>query len=196
MEDNDRYIRAEHYKDRYRLKDYVTCQLDGRFMARVEPGVFRSVQPAEGPTVYETMLLEYLHFRDHKQWRNEAKTLAGGTSASDTAQPAEQLFFSLQLRIWELDDAGTSQKARKYRKVALDALDHLIREKESERELFELYSLIKLDLMRRAGMFFRAKSICRRTVFVDETIKKCAAYEMSLLRRFDSKAHTWGDILK
>ena len=101
-------------------------------------------------------------------------------------------FLSLVRAAWCCDDSGEVENAAICRKMAVTMADELIRKKDKER--FDI-SLMKLDLMRRAGMIEQVEKEYSRKHYWNERARKIVKFQLKKIKERDTRAYRLADVL-
>ncbi len=104
-------------------------------------------------------------------------------------ETVEGVVFSLQRLIWLCDDRKDEENARKYRRILAECfLDELISTKAGV--VKEFYRMIKVDTLRRAGLFSKARSYLNSLLFENSYFSDLAALEKTWIKKRDSQCCT------
>ena len=100
-------------------------------------------------------------------------------------------FLALVRTAWCCDDTENVENAIICRKMAVSLADEIIRRKDRNR--YDI-SLMKLDLMRRAGMFEQAAAEYSRHHYWNKRVRKIVNFQLEKINERDSRAYRLTDV--
>ena len=135
------------------------------------------------------------------------------SGAADFAQPAKKFHFAAFIaseagnlieafhhtlhEAWSHDDEGDSVRANAARLNAVDLLNHAQREGKHLFEEDGAADAVAAELLRRAGEFERAASICKIALsgHCNEVVQRLLAIQFDLCKMEDTAGHTIDEVL-
>ncbi|MBR1373758.1 hypothetical protein IJ556_04835, partial [bacterium] len=99
-----------------------------------------------------------------------------------------EALWALLKAAWACDDKNDNSNAMYCRRLAVPLISHLIEQQRGEKA--DELRLMKIDILRRAGMFDKLLSECSTYVFANENRKKILAFQLARAREKDMYCYT------
>lgn len=153
------------------------------------------ISKCKSKTKYIVASDEYHKIVNDRSMPNEAASYLALAYESAQYNDFVQAAWNVIRSAWICDDRSSIKKAVMLRKLALDYIAKAEARGKKIAEQDGASEAIKIDLLRRSGMFSEAMAFCEATKNADDDLLKVIKYQKKLIESNDVSAHTVSEAL-